>query len=112
MFVCCTVERILDIENLTAKAICEQFKADRVVCPPKLRKNLFTTAAYDNIDHNPSSITAKEVFHGTGISDFQHPDDNNLGAEREKIPHNNSLSKDRVELPGRTGKDTSQQQSV
>jgi len=26
----------------------------------------------DNIDHNPSSATSKESFHGTGISLFQH----------------------------------------
>ena len=44
---------------------------------PKSKKTLFTTSAYDNIDHNPSSITAKESFHGTGISVFQHPDSNN-----------------------------------
>ena len=73
-------ERVLEIENLTANAICEQFKADRVVCPPKLYKSIFTTAAYDNIDHNPSSTTAKEAFYGTGISVFQHPDYSNLGA--------------------------------
>ena len=93
-------ERVLEMENLTANAICEQFKADRVVCPPKLRKNIFTTAVYDSIDHNPSSTTAKEAFHGTGISVFQHPDYNNLGTEREKIPYNNSLSEESVELPG------------
>ena len=86
--------------NLTANAICEQFKADRVVTPPKLPKNIFTTAAYDNIDHNPSSTAAKEALHGTGISVFQHPDYNNLGAEREKISYNNSLSEERVELSG------------
>ena len=63
-------EHVLEIKNLTANAICEQFKADRVVCPPKLRKNIFTTAAYNNIDHNPSSTTAKETFYGTEISVF------------------------------------------
>ena len=36
-----------------------------VVCPPKLRQGLFTTGAVDNIDHNPSSATAKDSFHGT-----------------------------------------------
>ena len=92
-------ERVLEIDNLTANPIYEYFKDDKVVCPPKLRENLFKTATYDNRDHNLSSITAKEVFHGTGISEFQHPDYNNLGAEWEKIPHNSSLSKDRVELP-------------
>ena len=94
-------ERVLEIENLTANAICEQLlKADRVVFPPKLRKNIFTTAAYDNMDHNLSFTTVKEAFHGTGISVFQHLDYNNLREERKKIPYNNSLSKERVDLPG------------
>ena len=34
-------------------------------------QNVFTLAAVDNIDHNPSSATAKSLFHGTGISLFQ-----------------------------------------
>ena len=34
--------------------------------------NLFTTAAVDNIDHNPSSTTAKHSFYGTSISLSQH----------------------------------------
>jgi len=29
--------------------------------------------ALDNLDHNPSSTTSKEFFHGTGISLFQFP---------------------------------------
>ena len=32
---------------------------------------LFTTAAVDNIDHNPSFTTARDSFHGTRISLFQ-----------------------------------------
>ena len=47
--------------------VCEQFTIDGIVCPPKLRSKLFTTAAVDNIDHNPSSATAKSSFQGTGI---------------------------------------------
>ena len=35
---------------------------------------LFTSAAIDNIDHNPSSNTTKSSFHGTSISIFQHSD--------------------------------------
>ncbi len=53
--------------------ICEQFSREQVVYPPKLHGNVFTAAAVDNIDHNPSSTTSKESFHGTGISLFQHP---------------------------------------
>ncbi len=63
------------ILRLTAQMrsnICEQFSREQVVCPPKLHGNVFTTAAVDNIDHNPSSTTSKESFHGTGISLFQH----------------------------------------
>ena len=38
-----------------------------------MRSNVFTTSAIDNIDHNPSSTTAKGSFHGTVISLLQHP---------------------------------------
>ena len=51
----------------------KQFNNDGVVCPPKLQSSLFTTAAVDNIDYNPSSAMAKDSFHGTGISIIQHP---------------------------------------
>ena len=42
------------------------------MCPPKLRCGVFTSAAVDNIDYNPTSSTAKDSFHGTGISLIQH----------------------------------------
>ena len=92
-------ERVLEKENVKANGICEQFKADGVVCPVNLRKNLFTTTAYDNIDHNPSSTTAKDAFHGIGVSVFQHPDGDNFGQEREEIPQFTAPSKEKVELP-------------
>ena len=66
-------DRILRLTAQMGSSVCEQFNRDQVVCSPKLRGNIFTTAAVDNIDHNPSSTTAKESFHGTGISLFQHP---------------------------------------
>ena len=31
-----------------------------------MRKGLFTVGALDNLDHNPSSSTGKDSFHGTG----------------------------------------------
>lgn len=63
-------DRILRISAQLGSSVCELFHKEQVVCPPKLRGNVFTTAAVDNIDHNPSSTTAKESFHGTGISLF------------------------------------------
>ena len=52
---------------------CHLFQAEQVVCPPTMRGSVFTTAAVDNIDHNPSSTTSKDSFHVTGISLIQHP---------------------------------------
>ena len=46
--------------------------SDGVVCPPKLRLKIFSTAAVDNLDHNLTSATATDSFHGTGISIIQH----------------------------------------
>ena len=70
---CVSYDRLLRLTSDISNAVCEQFNSNEVVCPPKLRSNLFTTAAVDNIDYNPSSATAKDLFHGTGISIIQHP---------------------------------------
>lgn len=43
---------------------------------------VFTTAAVDNIDHNPSSTTSKQSFHGTAISLVQHPAFHGAGVDR------------------------------
>ena len=64
-------DRVLDISIDLAIAAAQQYESDEVVCPLILRKNIFTTAAVDNLDHNPSSATAHDAFHGTGISLFQ-----------------------------------------
>ena len=58
-----------DLEN----NISELYKTKGVVCPRQLRHGIFTTAAYDNIDHNLSSNTALGALRGTAISLFQHP---------------------------------------
>ena len=53
-----------------------------MVCPLKFRGKVFTSAAVDNIDHNPSSTTSKDSFHGTSISLFQHPSSAGEGNDR------------------------------
>ena len=63
-------DRVLDISMGMAIAAAHHYECDEVVCPLIRRKNLFTIAAVDNIDHNPSWATANETFHGTGISLF------------------------------------------
>ena len=60
----------------------EAFERDQAVVSSRHRKNIFTTAGYDNIDHNPKSTTAKKTFHGIVISITEHPDHNSDGVER------------------------------
>ena len=61
-----------------------EYESDDVVCPLILRKNLFTTAAVDNVDHNQSSATAHDAFHGTRISLFQNRVSESDGIMRPK----------------------------
>ena len=53
-----------------------------MVCPSKLRTELFKTAAVDNIDHNTSTTSSQSAFHGTVISLVQHPSDTENGTMR------------------------------
>ena len=70
-----------------------QFEADGVVCPSKLKKSLFTTGSVDNIDHNPSSRTATDSFHGTAISLTDHPTNDFDGIARNRVLINADLPK-------------------
>ena len=83
--ICISYDRVLEISSQMGTALVKRFTEEGVVCPSVLQKGLFTTAALDNIDHNPSSTTAKSSFHGTGISLFQHPTDSEKGEQRELL---------------------------
>ena len=65
-------DKVQDCQMAITKQLCKKYQEKGIVCPP-LRKGLFTTAAIDNLDHNPSSSLSIECFHGTSISIFQHP---------------------------------------
>ena len=69
---CISYDRVFQIQSDIANSVCQRYEMEKVVCPPNMRRFLFTIAAVDNIDHNPSSATAKDYFHGTGISLMQH----------------------------------------
>ena len=84
-----TYSRILKLEDELAASVCERFQQDGVVVPPSLKKGIFTIAAIDNIDHNPTSSTAKGSFHGTGISLFQFPDESAVARPGINIPPTN-----------------------
>ena len=78
-------DRILQLENQLATAVCRDMEKKGVVCPAQLRKGLFTAGALDNLDHNLSSTTAKGAFHGTGTSLFQSPTMSNQGNAQDVI---------------------------
>ena len=66
-------DRVMAVFTAMGNRVCKLFHREQVVCPPNLRHRLFTTSAIDNIDHNPSSTTATDSFHGTRILFFQYP---------------------------------------
>ena len=55
-------DRVLEISPELGDATVSIYVEEGVVCPPVLRIGLFTTAAMDNIDHNPSATTATTSF--------------------------------------------------
>ena len=74
-------DRVLRLSAQMGSEVCKQFHREHVVCPPKLRYGVLTSAAVENIDHNPTSTTSKDAFHGTAISLIQHPTSNDEGMD-------------------------------
>ena len=87
--------RILEIQNNISNQLCKFYNVQRSVCPPRLQENLFTVSAIDNLDHKPSSSTAKDSFHGTGISIFQFEPNQ---CETFKFDLSNSSNKNAISL--------------
>ena len=61
-------DRLLAMSTSMGNRAIDVFERESVVCPLNLRHGLFTTAATDNLDINPSSATAMTSFHGTATS--------------------------------------------
>ena len=70
---CVSYDRLLRLSSDVTNEVYQRILIEDAVYPSKLRQNLFTTTAVNNIDHNPSSAMAKDSFHGTGISVIQNP---------------------------------------
>ena len=71
---CVSYSRVQELSATVTELLCGQYAEEKIVCPPGLQAEIFTTSAIANIDHNPSSATSTKAFHGTGISLIQHPD--------------------------------------
>ena len=100
--ICISYDRLLSISTEHTNSVIGRYEREGVLCPSKLREGLFTTAAVDNIDHNPSSISAHDSFHGTAISLVQHPTTEERGNDRATDvfdPTKSSISKKIAQLP-------------
>ena len=91
-------KRVMELSTMIGNRVLRQYDSERLVCPPTLRLNVFTTAALDNIDHNPSSTTSEGSFHGTGISLFQHLTPESEGLKPE-FKETNTNNKKLLDLP-------------
>ena len=90
--------RVKSVELSVTKQLCKQYRENECICPPSLKEGIFTTSAIDNIDHNPSSTTAKDSFHGTSISISQHPE-TSLDVDDLELQPNIEVSNTKLELP-------------
>ena len=98
--ICISYDRLLTISTDITNRVIDRYDRDGVVCPSKLR--IFTTAAIDNIDHNPSSTSSHDSFHGTVVSLVQHPTTEKPGTDRATDvfdPSKSSTSKKIASLP-------------
>ena len=73
-------DRVLQLSTYEANRTIEMHENEDCVCPSTLRDNLFTTRNIDN--HNPSSTSSRDSFHGTAISITQHTTNENAGVVR------------------------------
>ena len=97
--ICASYDKVLRVSTELSNAICDRFHNENVVVPSNFSSGVFTSAAVDNIDHNPSSTTSTGSFHGTGISLFQHPDFEGQGIRLEAALVNECSSKVVKPLP-------------
>ena len=63
-------DRVLKLADQYRYAVCEQYNHNGVVVPTHLPLGRKYWSAIDNVDHNLSSTTANDSFHGTSISLF------------------------------------------
>ncbi|KAJ8881586.1 hypothetical protein PR048_018070 [Dryococelus australis] len=81
--ICISYERFRIVHSDIANNLLAMYNAQKLVCPPDLTHDLFTTASVVNTDHNPLSDTAMSCFHGTAISVVQLPTQCKHGRARE-----------------------------
>ena len=96
-------DRIMQLSTDLGNDAILSFEKEGVVCPTSLRRGLFTTGNLDNIDHDPSSTSARTSFHGTAMSLTQHCSESNGGILRthEHVTYDAPRAKTIKPLPER-----------
>ena len=64
-------DRVLESSTNMGTKVCTYYDRLNTVCPPHMKRGVFTTSAVDNINHQTSATTARGSVNGTGISVFQ-----------------------------------------
>ena len=52
--------RVKELSKKMENKVLIHYAEQGLVCPPSLKFNLFTTVAFDNIDHSPSSTVLQQ----------------------------------------------------
>ena len=89
----------MEILTCLANSICKRFEEQGVVVPLTMKTHVFITAAMDNLDHNPSSTSAKNSFHGTAITLTNHLSSLCLGHAQNSINYSNDSTVPSYNLP-------------
>lgn len=77
-------DRIFQLSIDAANKVIDLYEQDEVVCSTTFRGGLYTIGNLDNIDHNPTSTSAQDTFHGPAMSLIQHLSNENTGVIRHK----------------------------
>ena len=99
--ICPAYDRIIAIQDDISYAVCEQYIRNGIVAPcwfEDMQEDDILIFAADNVDHNPSSTTSNDSFHGTSLSMFKTgplSGDNDEKTEKIKLPSSGSVK----ELP-------------
>ena len=76
---CISYDRLKTISTDLANSVIRFYETSEIVVPVRALRGVFTTNAYDNIDHNPRSMTCMTSLHGSCLSVLQFPTIDNVG---------------------------------
>ena len=92
---CISYDRYLSISDIILDSAYRKFQQDGLIIPSKLNSRVFTVAAGDNIDFNPSSTLSQSAFHGNVMTIMQ-PMVEGEGKKQDRLEIVNSTPSERM----------------